>query len=195
MNCKKCGTELQDNIDFCPDCGESTENNEVKAPGMKWYKYQAYFVFPVSAILNLLNSVLFLPGVLKNLINLIPDMFIRQTIDGSTYFLNYDSVKVLNFIIAFIMIAIAFYYAYISFELIKFKKGALKHLYISLVLSEVAPLIYLTALTILTKNIIEFDAETIIMLVREVITHTVSVIFWMWVYSEYYNKRKYMFVN
>ena len=195
MNCKKCGTELQDNIDFCPDCGESVKKNEVKALGMKWHKFNAYCKIPFNAIMSLLVSVLFLPGVLNKLISELLDTDIMFVMERYTYFLNDLSVKVLNIIVAFIMIVFAFYYAYISFALIKFKKGALKHLYCSLILIEAISLIYIVALILCTKNLIDFDVRIILMLIREVVTRVVSFGFWILIYTEYYKKRKHLFVN
>lgn len=195
MNCKNCGAEFQENVNFCPDCDESTEAVEVKAPGMKWHKFKAYFEMPLSAIVNLFVGVLLVPDVMNKLIDFIPDAERLYAIDGYTYFLNFNSIKILNIVFAFISVALALYYAYVSFALIKYKKGATKHIYISLVLSETVGLIYSIAMLILMSIAFEFKAESIFELVKTLISRVVAVVFWTLIYMKYYDKRKHLFIN
>lgn len=193
MNCKNCGAEFQENVNFCPFCGERTE--EVEAVGMKWHKFKAYFIMPLSAIVNLLVGVLLFPCVMNKLIELIPDSASLYATNGYPLVLIFDSVKVVNTVFAFVSVTLAFYCAYVSFVLIKYKKGAIRHIYISLVISEVSGAIYSAAVLIVMNVAFGFRAESMLELAENLISLVVTVVFWLFVYTKYYEKRKHMFLN
>lgn len=192
MNCKKCGTELQDNVRFCSDCGASTETTEDMNLGMRWYKFTAYFRMPVYAFFDAVTGVLLLPNMLYKLIATIPN---AEYIEPRLYFLNFGSIKICNLIYALAMFAFAVYYVYISFSLIKFKKDAPKHVYISIISGQVIGLIYFAAMLILLESGIEFDTDAIMALVEKIISTIVTTLLWMLINTGYFNKRKHLFVN
>lgn len=195
MNCGKCGAEIHDGVNFCPNCGESSETIEEKKQGMLWYKFTAYFIMPVYAFFSAVTGVLLLPNVLYNLIVTIPNLEIRLHIESMFRFLYYDSFEVPTTIYALAMFAFAVYYVYIAFSLIKFKKDAPKHVYISIISSQIIGLIYFAMMLILLRSSIEFDAESITGLIEEVVSTVITTALWMLVYTKYFNKRKHLFVN
>ena len=95
-------------------------------------------------------------------------------------------------ILAFVEVALAIYYAYVSFAMIEYKKTAPVHIYISQVLSQVTGLIYFVVMMFVLKN---FETDMLLSLVRKMISSAVSVAFWITVYTKYYNNRKHLFVN
>lgn len=193
MNCKNCGAEYQENVGFCPACGEITEEVEVR--GMKWHKFKTYFIMPLGSLVNLSVGILLIPAVMNRLIALIPDAAHLYAIGEYAYTLNFDSIKILNTVFALVSIALAFYYAYVSFVLMEYKKGAPKHVYISLVLSEASGLIYSVATLIIISTAFGFDSGSLFELFKNLIARVVTVAFWMLVYMKYYNKREHMFIN
>lgn len=195
MNCNNCGTEFHDGVNFCSNCSEKTETIEAKKLGMKWHKFTAYFRCPIGAITTLISSIMFFSDVRQKLIDLIPDFELSNRIIHIFCFFNFESVKVLNDIYAFVFIAFSFYWMYISFALIKKKKGAPKHIYISLVSSLIVTWIYAITLMIFTRSMIEFNTELIISLIKKAVESVVSVVFWIYVNTKYYNKREYMFTK
>ncbi len=191
MNCKNCGTEIYHNVSFCPTCGESVTEAESNALGMKWYGFQAYFIMPFSALVNSFIGILLIPGVLSKIVAFIPDAkTIPMDIISIAFFL--DSYREAHTILAFIEIALAIYYSYVSFAMIKYKKTAPMHIYISQVLSQALGLIYFIVMIILMRS---FDAEIMIDLAKNMVSKIVSIVFWITVYTKYYNKRKHLFVN
>lgn len=191
MNCRSCGTEVGDNVVFCPSCGESVTEVEANALGMKWYKLQAYLIMPVSALINSFIGISLFPGVLSKVVNLYADTgIIPDNIISIASFL--DSHKEAHMILAFVEVALAIYYAYVSFAMIEYKKTAPVHIYISQVLSQAAGLVYFVVMMFVLKN---FETDMLLSLVRNVISSAVSVAFWLFVNKKYYDKRKYKFVN
>lgn len=195
MNCQSCGAEIQGGDKFCSNCGENTVAAEKKKQGMLWYKFITYFFMPFSAFVDVVTGVLLLPNILNDLIDSISNTELRILIEDKFYFLNFDAFKMLNTVYAFVLIAFAVYYIYISFSLVKFKKSAPKHIYIILVLSEIIIFAYYIAMLILMKDIIEFDAEAVTALINKVVTTIGSLVLWLLIYTKYFNKRKHLFVN
>lgn len=195
MNCQSCGAEIQDNDKLCPNCGEGPATQEKKKQGMLWYKFITYFLMPFSAFADVVTAVLLLSNMLNNLFDSISNTELRFLIEDKFYFLNFDEFKMLNAVYAFVLIAFAVYYIYISFSLVKFKKSAPKHIYIILVLSEIIVFAYYIAMLILMKDIIEFDAEAITALINKVVTTIGSLVLWLLIYTKYFNKRKHLFLN
>jgi|GEM_PF-6912548 len=191
MNCKNCGTEIYQNVSFCPACGESVTEAESNALGMKWYKLQAYFIMPFSALVNSFIGISLIPGVLSKMVTLYADTkIIPKDIISIAFFL--DSHREAHMILAFIEIALAIYYAYVSFAMIEYKKTAPMHIYISQVLSQAVGLVYFIVMIILTRN---FDTEMLLTLAKNMISGVISVVFWITVYTKYYNKRKHLFIK
>ena len=191
MNCRSCGTEVGDNVVFCPSCGESVTEVEANALGMKWYKLQAYLIMPVSALINSFIGISLFPGVLSKVVNLYADTkVIPGNIISMASFL--DSHREVHMILAFIEIALGIYYAYVSFAMIEYKKTAPKHIYISLVLSQMTGLIYFVIMMIITAN---FGNDMLLALAKDTVSSVVSVVFWLFVYKKYYNKRMQLFIK
>lgn len=190
MNCNVCGTEIQENTNFCPNCGEKTEPINNNKLGMKYYKYQACFLMPISVLLDVILGVLLISGNFYKLIGAISGDII-----GSSTAILQSELKWLDVAYGIFLIAVAFYRGYITYALIKFKSGAIRHLYIITVLTEVSTLVYLTASMIMMKGFIQFDAKTVSELIKEVVSAALSITFWVLVYNKYYGKRKHLFVN
>ena len=191
MNCRSCGTEVGDNVVFCPSCGESVTEVEANALGMKWYKFQAYLIMPLSAFINSLIGISLFPGVLSKMVDLYTDTkIIPGNIISMASFV--DSHREMHMVLAFIEIALAVYYAYVSFAMIEYKKSAPKHIYISLVLSQVTGLIYFVIMMIITAN---FGTDMLLALAKDTVSSVVSVVIWLFVYKKYYDKRMHLFIK
>lgn len=189
MNCKRCGTEIQYNAGICPSCGESVTEVELSSLGMKWYIFQAYFLMPFGALANSFVGISLFPGALIRVVNLLAETTaIPNDIISIALFIN--SHRAAHMIFAFTEIALSIYYAYVSFAMIEHKKTAPKHIYISLVLSQLMSLIYFVTIMIL-----DFETDMLLTLAKELISSVVSVGFWLFVYNKYYEKRKHLFVN
>ena len=191
MNCKKCGAEIQYNAGICPSCGESITEVESNSLGMKWYKFQAYLIMPLSAFINSLIGISLFPGVLSKIVDLYTDTkIIPGNIISMASFV--DSHREIHMVLAFIEIALAIYYAYVSFAMIEYKKTAPKHIYISLVLSQVTGLIYFVIMMIITAN---FGTDMLLALAKDTVSSVVSVAFCLFVYKKYYDKRMHLFIK
>lgn len=190
MKCKICGTEFQENTDFCLNCGGQTGWIENDKPGMKFYIFQAYFSLQVATLLYIITGVLLLSNNLYKFI----ELFLGNRVGLSVPFMQ-SEMKFLNAVYGVLLIALAMYYGYVSIALIKLKSGAIRHLYIATVLSEAIGLIYYIAALILMRGFIQSDAETVLLLIRQVISAAISLTLRLLIYSKYYNKRKYLFVN
>ncbi len=189
MNCKRCGAVIQYNSGFCPSCGESMTEIELNSLGMKWYGFQAYIIMPLSALFNSFIGIFLFPGVLSRLVNLLASAtVVPSEVISLALFIN--SYRAAHMIFAALEIALSIYYAYVSFAMIEYKKTAPKHIYISIVLSQLMSLIYFVTIMIL-----DFETDMLLTLAKDLISSVVSVGFFLFVYKNYYDKRKHLFIK
>jgi len=71
MFCRNCGSQIQDGVKFCPNCGSVCDVAPVQpepqtplAPQypMKWFKFLIYFALFASGILNLISGIQMVTG-------------------------------------------------------------------------------------------------------------------------------------
>ena len=191
MNCRRCGTEIQYNAGICPSCGESVTEVDLNSLGMKWYIFQAYVIMPLGALLNSFIGISLFPGVLSRFVPLIADAKpIPDELNSLISLLN--SHKEVHMIFAFIVVSLSIYYAYVSFAMIEHKKSASKHIYISLVLSQVTGIIYSAVMIIITGNI---GTDVVLELAKDTASSVIAVAFLLFVYKKYYDKRMHLFTK
>ncbi len=187
MNCQNCGTEINQDVNFCSNCGELIQTIEVEKQGMGWYKFNTYFRLPLSMLIGVTVGVVFISGVLDELLSMLnPNLMFS--------FVTFEPVNKLNVIFGMVLILLEFYNLYVTTSMIKFKKNAPKLFYISLVFVEVINLIYCMALSFLLKDMIG-NAEAITYLVKEIVTTAVSITLWLLINTKYFGNRKHLFVN
>lgn len=188
MICQNCGTEINQDVNFCSNCGELIQTTEVEKQGMGWYNFNTYFKLPFNALIDVVVGVIFISSMLDELLLMLnPNLTFN--------FLKLESVITLNSAFGIVLILLAFYDAYVAISMIKFKKNAPKLFYAGLVSGEVIGLIYYMAMLFLIRGMITWDAEIITEIAKEIISSAVSIVLWLLINTKYFGNRKHLFVN
>lgn len=171
------------------------ENVETKKYGMRWYKFITYFLFPFYALIGIIVSVVFMPGVIDKIIDIDSVSNIEIKLFLLDLFNLYDDLRIANLLCALGNVALAFYDIYISVSLHKFKKSAPKHVSVEYILSGALNIIYVVISLIIMRETVDFNAKIIITLIRNFAQTIGSTVIWVLIYNKYFNKRKHLFVN
>ncbi len=173
----------------------SIEFEESEKIGMRWYKFFTYFWLPCQALFGCVCFVAFMPGVLGKTI----DAFTIENVEIKLYLMNFlnifENLTAANLIISLGCCALAVYRIYISISLIKFKKSAPKHVSILYILSGALGIIYFVISLIIMRESIEFDAEVVAVLMRNVVQTAGETVILVLIYNKYFNNRKHLFIN
>ncbi len=170
----------------------SIENENI---GMRWYKFITYFWLPCEAFFGSVCFVAFMPGVISKTINALT----IENIEIRLYLMNFlnvfEKLTAANLICSLGCFALAAYRIYISVSLLNFKKSAPKHVLILYILSGALNIIYFAISLIIMRESIEFDAEVVAALTRNVVQTVGTTVIWVLIYNKYFNNRKHLFTN
>lgn len=187
MKCKNCGIEMPEGTDYCLNCGVNQRKIKSK---MGWYAYLTYFNMPFSALCAIAVGVIYMPNVALNILS-----YIDKSLMWKFIFLNNTEFKILFLISGLIEFAFAFYYYYIAFSLLKYKKNSLSHLCAQSVLGFVFYIAFMSAFIILLKNNLSTNGSELTVFFRHFATQLVSMIIWLAINIKYFKNRKHIFIN
>ncbi len=176
MFCNQCGSQIQDNASFCPNCGASISKAEPQLAystqpqqygyaqpnnaANQQYGYaqsanpvnQQYNGLPMNWYKFLIYFALF-AGAVLNLISGIMQLTGAQY-DGAAelVYAYFGSLKVIDILFGLATIGAAIYGVYVRFELAKLKKGAPQKLTILYILVVAISVIYLIAVAVVLSS-------------------------------------------
>ena len=175
MFCKKCGTQLPDNVMYCTVCGAPVEDaaplpaDPATMPQnpypMKWHKFLIYFQLFVAAILNVLNGVQYFAALFSD-----PDGFGTW----SAVYIFYGMVSVVLAVLAI----------YARFRLAKFRKNGPKMYILFLCITCVLGVLNLI-------SVMGSEIYVVSSVVRSLFTNGLMLV----LTNIYYKKRADLFVN
>ena len=200
MYCHNCGTQIPDDVRFCPECGAKTASAEpaaeagairpVAAGGspavlpperrqnLGWYKFIINFQLFANAAVNLIGSIPFLTGTVYG----------SKEVAENLYYV-YPEIKALTLGLGVLCIALAVYAIFVRFSLARFKRRGPTHYVILMLLNSLGTLGYaLGTGAILDMPIAELLNSSQISNLAVSAALLVFTIF-------YFRKRKELFVN
>ena len=196
MFCRNCGSQYDDQAQFCPNCGTPTQptaptqsynyeqsynynptpQNGPDMP-MKWYKFLIYFSLFAGAILNGISGLNFLTGTVYGS-------------DSSLVYSVFDGLRVLDIIMGVGLLGFAVLAIYTRMRLAGYYSNAPKLICITYAASAVLNLIYIIGiLVILPSYALEYINFT------STIANIVSSFIMVGANYVYFNKRSHLFVN
>ncbi len=193
MLCPKCGTVVSNSEHFCPKCGASVGNpfDSNSAPTqqnqwqqrpafpMNWYKFLIYFALFAGAVINLVNAIRFLTGM----------------VNGSEYeckilYSVLPSWKTLDILMGLLLLGLVAFAIYTRFRLAGFYQNGPTCLYLVYGLAAAVNLIYLIGAAILVSDLgLSLGDLEISSTVAGIITSVVMIV----INISYFKKRAALF--
>lgn len=171
MFCKNCGTELPDDILYCPVCGTAVNDTdnvpyEVRkslepAHPMKWHKFLIYFQLFAAAIINAVNAV--------------------------GYFAGFFAGNVFDILYGVLSVVLAVLAIYARFRLAGFRKNGPKMYTLFLCITCVLEILYLVFIIVSDGSDLYAVSSAVSSLFLKALTLVLTNI--------YYKKRADLFVN
>lgn len=191
MFCKRCGTEIKDDSNFCPMCGAQLDNAEVKDLsscdsveiseysarkfGMGWFKFLIYFALWAGGILNILDGITYSTG-----------HFTGDAEVDDLLFDYFPELRTMLVIFGIIIISVGLFNIFTRFALAQFRKIGPICLYITYGAAFVINLAMATSITLITE-ISAFNISTVTQLVVSLVFLIVNIF--------YFKKRANLFVR
>ncbi len=178
MFCKNCGSEVGNDVVFCPKCGKPTSNEKsVKPLGMKWFKFIIYVQLILAFFINLLGAYIVLSGNLY---------FDGTTNITQSVYRMMPNLRFVDICYAVACILLAVFSVYVRQQLVNYKQQA-KYFYILfLALNLGFSLVYKFAVYLVS------DINTVDILFLITVIENVLLIF---INNIYFKKREHLFVN
>ena len=189
--CPHCGAQLTDEgAQFCPACGNSitdtnsstsefNENSASQLP-MNWYKFLIYFSLFAGAVINLIGGIAAITGI----------MYEVQTGGQATADMIYmyygSSLKVADVLYGIALVGLAAINIITRMKLAKYKADGPKFLYISYGVGMAISLIYIVAVTAITRVSL-IDASTV--------TQIIAMVVMLIINYKYFTRRSHLFIN
>lgn len=142
---------------------------------LKWHKFLIYFSLWAGALLDLVNAYSYFTG----------SMYGENAKGVYSY---YSGMKTLDIFMGILMLAMAAYCIYVRFQLANYKAGAPKKLEFLYIANAAVMLLYLLAVSGVTKISISDLAS-------DAWTQIAGSIAFVFINRAYYNKRAALFVN
>ena len=191
MFCKRCGTEIKDDSNFCPMCGanlgnetvadltglDSSEINEYSTRkfGMVWFKFLIYFGLWAGGISNILSGILYAAGHFSN-----------NAETDELLFDYFPELKPAVIASGIFIIILGLFIIFTRFALAQYRKFAPMCLYIVYGANLVFNIVFATIVTAIT-GINAFDVPTITQLIIAAAMLIINLF--------YFKKRKDLFVR
>lgn len=180
VNCSKCGSELSEDTQYCPICGEQQfpdEPEEVPELPMKWYRFVIHFQLFAAALFSAANALNFFSGRVFGITNR----------DGlKAVYRVYPELQPIAVIAGILYILAGLFALYVRKQLAEYRKDAPMLYIISLGVSILPYLVFTIGESVVTGSSlgdIPGYAAVVIVLVMLYANHL------------YFSKRKHLFVN
>ena len=180
VKCTKCGTELSEEIQYCPVCGNQQfpdppqENPELP---MRWYRFVIRFQLFAAALFSVVNALNLFSG----------RVFGIKNSDGlKAVYRVYPELKPLAIIAGIMYLGVAAYDLFVRQQLAEYRKNAPMLYIISIVVSILPYLVFTIGESVVTEGGL-----------GDITGYAAVVIVLAMLYANYvyFSKRKHMFVN
>jgi len=188
MFLQKCGTTMNDDISFCPICGEPVQQKPTSQQPqqpiyaaqsekpMKWFKFLIYFGLFASGILNLSHGLQLITGSIYNG-------------DADLVYTAWESMKTLDIIVGILGVALAALAIFTRTRLAGFYKDGPKMILLLYVCAVVVNLVYLIGLNSILPQIVIEKSGIAESFIGSVVLSVAMVI----ANKTYFDKRKELF--
>ena len=189
MVCKKCGNQLDDGQNVCPNCGgtndlaaiQATEYNSSAAMAnkypMKWYNFLIYFGLFAGGVLNVINGIMQISGY----------VYQNEGVDVAVVYNTFgQGLHILDVTYGLVMIVLGFLCFIVRFKLASFSAIGPSLLIAMYVISIVFHVIYAIAVGVMVGSVPSF---------AQLIGQTIVPVIALICNVKYFNRRRDLFIN